>query len=141
MQKTFCFILFAFALSAQPAGAERFMAKGNGVVIDFGKQLLWQQVAASRPMTWQEAQDYCQDLALGGIETWSLPTLLQLKSLEEPEKKNHIDSGYFRGTRPLPYWSATEDEKFRNSVWTFDFGSGHAGLAKKSSRLFVRCVR
>ena len=46
---------------------------GDGTVTDLSTGLIWQQVASSEGMSWEEALAYCEGLSLGGYTDWRLP--------------------------------------------------------------------
>lgn len=121
--------------------APSYLKRGDGTVVDFEAQILWQQQSSNKAMTWKEAQSYCAQLKTGPVKVWSLPTSSQLKKLQEGIAQSREAAAMFLGTQPLPYWSSSEDAKFNQNAWVVDFGSGMLKLQPKKGRHYVRCVR
>ena len=66
-------------LTAQPLTAEnRFVDNGNETVTDTKLGLMWQQSDNGKPVTFQEAREYCRTLRLGGHTDWRLPNPAEL---------------------------------------------------------------
>lgn len=62
--------------------ADRWVLVGNGVVQDLKTGLFWTQQGPAAPsLLFGPAQQYCTGLALGGIDSWRLPTIDELRSL------------------------------------------------------------
>lgn len=55
-------------------------ANGNGR-LDSSTNLCWQEPAPENPLTWQGAFNYCDNLSLGGIANWRLPSYLDFTLL------------------------------------------------------------
>jgi len=65
------------AESAEPGeivvAEERFVDNGDGTVTDTRRKLMWQEGDNGKEFTFQEAQEYCKTLRLGGHDDWRLP--------------------------------------------------------------------
>jgi Protein of unknown function (DUF1566) len=53
--------------------AERFRDNGDGTVTDTRRKIMWQKGDNGKEVTFEEAQEYCKTLQLGGYADWSLP--------------------------------------------------------------------
>ncbi|MFC1591399.1 DUF1566 domain-containing protein [Thermodesulfobacteriota bacterium] len=117
---------------------------GNGIVRDNVTGLEWQQTTALGTYTWQQALEYCENLSLGGHDDWRLPTAKELATLVDssiPEPGPSIDTTYFPGTQPSPYWSSTASAGSTNNAWHVYFTYGSVSRHAKSAIYNVRAVR
>jgi hypothetical protein len=55
------------------AAEERFVDNGDGTVTDTRRKLMWQKGDNGKEVTFDEAQEYCKTLRLGGNDDWRLP--------------------------------------------------------------------
>jgi len=134
--------LEVLAVSGPPLEFGRYVDSGNGTVVDTTTGLMF-QVSETRPMTWEEALRYCEDLSLGGYSDWRLPNVRELLSIVKfKEQGPCIDEKWFPGARPGIYWSSTTFERAPNMSWVVDFSKGvsYPGGFKRR-RYFVRAVR
>ena len=53
--------------------AGRFVDNGDGTVTDTRRQLMWQKGDNGKEVTFEQAQEYCRNLRLGGHADWRLP--------------------------------------------------------------------
>ncbi len=66
------------------AGVEMaYKDNGDGTVSDLNTGLMWEKTPSAGPVTWGQAQTYCQELTLGGYDDWRLPTLKELFSISD----------------------------------------------------------
>ena len=52
---------------------ERFVDRGDGTVTDTRRKIMWQKGDNGKEVTFEEAQEYCKTLRLGGYADWCLP--------------------------------------------------------------------
>jgi hypothetical protein len=52
---------------------ERFLDNGDGTVTDTRRKIMWQKGDNGKEVTFEEAQEYCKTLRLGGYADWRLP--------------------------------------------------------------------
>jgi len=52
---------------------ERFVDNGDDTVTDTRRKIMWQRGDNGKEVTFQEAQEYCKTLQLGGYADWRLP--------------------------------------------------------------------
>ena len=51
----------------------RFVDNGDGTVTDTRRKIMWQKGDNGKEVTFEEAQEYCKNLRLGGHADWRLP--------------------------------------------------------------------
>ncbi len=102
-------------------GDNLFTATSEGTVIDQSSQLMWQQTDSGKPMDWQEALNYAENLVFAGHDDWRLPNAKELQYLVDysraPDSSNSaaIDPVFETSTitnemgdRDYPYfWTST----------------------------------
>ncbi|MCX5903832.1 MAG: DUF1566 domain-containing protein, partial [Proteobacteria bacterium] len=117
---------------------------GNGVVKDNVTGLEWQQATDPGTYTWDQANTYCANLALGGYNDWRLPTIKELSTLVDssiPYPGPTINTSYFPDTVVSYYWSSTTHAYYADSAWYVGFPDGGVHFAGKNYGLYVRAVR
>ncbi len=59
---------------------------GGAAVRDNNTGLVWEQTpsSASQTRTWEQASLYCLSLTVGGTAGWRLPSVVELKSIQDP---------------------------------------------------------
>ena len=73
-----------------------FTDNGDGTVTDNVTGLMWQQVPVSETFSWEEAQEYCESLELGGYDDWRAPTVKELFAIGDFETGwPFLDTDYF----------------------------------------------
>ena len=120
---------------------------GEQVVVDHATALMWQASGSSKSLVpWQAAKDFVQGLNQqehGGFSDWRLPTIEELASLLEPEKKNgslHIDPVF--GSKQHSCWSADQSTvKSSRPAWVVYFRDGAVGYGTGGPKRYVRAVR
>ncbi|MGE5279247.1 MAG: DUF1566 domain-containing protein [Deltaproteobacteria bacterium] len=60
-------------------GANDFVDNGDGTVTDAATGLMWMKADAGRPMGWEEALAYAEDLRYAGHDDWRLPNAKELQ--------------------------------------------------------------
>lgn len=114
------------------------------VVIDQSTGLMWQQAGSANQMTWNEAKTYIQQLnqdEFAGFADWRLPTVEELASLLEFQKKNgnyYIDPAF--DTTQGFCWSV-DMAAGSNAAWAVAFHSGHVYYDALDRTNYVRAVR
>lgn len=123
---------------------EKVERDGQPLVIDHTTGLTWQQSGSANYIKYAEAEKYIRDLntqCFAGFDNWRLPTLEEVMSLMEPEKKSgdlYIAPEFDRNQ---PYiWTA--DKESAGVVWVASFFFGISILAREQDGyVFVRAVR
>jgi len=112
------------------------------VVVDNVTHLVWQKQMSAAPLTWLDAQSYCQGLSLGGLDDWRLPSRIELVSLND-------FSGYQAGNlnnnafpdHPTDYvWTCTHIAGNPLEAWIVDFTEGTTIWGETLESHRVRCV-
>jgi|GEM_PF-6809317 len=113
----------------------------EGIVTDTGSELSWQQRAPQHQLSWAEAKRYCAKLKLANINTWRLPSRLELLSLLNYDNPYHAyDSIYFAAEPAVAYWSATVYDNMPSHVWIAQFDEGDMYCLMRVAQAHVRCV-
>lgn len=120
---------------------ERFVDNGDGTVTDTSRNVMWQKGDNGIEVTFQEAQEYCQTLRLGGYADWRPP------KPDERETAVIIALVLPRHSRDAHarfdlYWSSEP-----TVLLPFNYHPAHgaeisrAYFAREGARAFVRAVR
>lgn len=144
-----------YGQDAQYTGiAPSYTDNGDGTVNDNVTGLIWAQEMSRASMPWEEAAGYCENLELGDVTDWRLPSLKELWSIRNfAQGWPWLDTDYFHlvgdGTDLAQHhsWSSNRylvkseyqadqlkgDPSFIVNDWT-----GH--IKAMSGSRFVRCV-
>ncbi len=122
------------------ANQQRFLAKGDGTVIDQTNDLVWQAADDSQPRSWADAAAYCRNLTLNNKSSWRLPTKEELNSIVDQERKPAIDTKYFK-INGLRYWTSTVYDDNPSLKCFIFFPTGATACADKINTFLARCVR
>lgn len=127
---------------------------GDTVVIDHSTKLMWQQGNSSKLlMTFNKAQRWLKEFnsqGYAGYNDWRLPTLEELMSIMESEKKNndgYIDSVF--NNRPSSWfllsdfwlWTSDSLDIGGNTIWCINFTGGYCIGMLSFCYCDVRAVR
>ena len=114
------------------------------IVRDYVTGLMWEKAGSPVKMNWNEAKTYIDQLnqkAYAGYSDWRLPTVEELASLLEFDKKNgnnFIDPA-FDATQNFCWSSDTVVTS--NAAWAVGFNSGHIYYDALDRTNYVRAVR
>lgn len=123
---------------AQKKENERFIRNTDGSVIDKSTGLMWGKTF-EKEMTFSDAEKACKELNLGGHKDWRLPTVKELISLVDYEKREPaIDKDFFPDTKSSYYWSSTPYVGCSDYGWVVGFSLGYVNGYYHSS---INCVR
>jgi len=116
---------------------------GAQLVVDHATGLTWQKGGSKNIMTLEDAEIYVEQLNSEnycGYDDWRLPTLIEVMSLMEPQKKEnvlHIDPVF----DPKQRWIWTADKAHAVVGWMVDFDYGSCGRDHVAiSQRYVRAV-
>jgi len=115
----------------------RFTDHGDGTVTDNLTGLMWTKDAnlPNSTMTWDEALDYCNNLALGGYSDWHLPNMNELESLvnaNEAKSATWLNSQGFTTVQADAYWSSTTYASSPDYAQIVGMWGGGVGYGVKS---------
>ena len=79
-----CICSFALPVMA----SKRFVDNSDGTVTDNKTGLMWVAKDNGVPINWHGATEYCKNLRVGGYSDWRMPTLAELASLFDRDRKN-----------------------------------------------------
>ncbi len=119
-----------------------FRDNGNETVTDLATGAVWQKAGSPSYMTYQRANAYIDELNLdrfAGSENWRLPTVDELLSLLEPQKRLNglfIDP-IFDNTQT---WCWSSDVRTSDSAWIVYFDKGNVYWNNMKFIGFVRAV-
>ena len=122
-------------------------AFGSAAVRDNNTGLVWEQTADGITRTQPQATNYCANKAVGGTVGWRLPSVIELKSLQDPTLVAPFVPSVFSGIQTVDadYWSATALADNPDGAWGVDFaaGSGMGAVFNNSiaNELHAWCVR
>ena len=125
-------------------GYELQAGNDGTVIVDRATGLAWQQNGSSESVSWNDAKvlvDQLNQSNYAGYSDWRLPSVEELASLLEFEKKNrnsYIDP-IFDATQNI-CWTADTVES-SNAAWAVAFNSGHVYNDALEEKHYVRAVR
>jgi hypothetical protein len=130
--------------------ATRFTTAFTGAVLDKNTGLVWEQAPDATLRVWHSfveplgATDYCVNKKVGGTAGWRLPSVVELKSVQDGSPgavAPFVPASVFTGVQPAGYWSATTDADVPTNAWDVVFGDGNVGSATKTGAGPAWCVR
>jgi hypothetical protein len=105
---------------------------------------MWQKSDGGLPRTWDQANQYCNQLTIGGYADWRLPSIEELESIIDYTSIPAI-SGMFNHSNKSGgnYWSATPYVNDPTLVWigNFTYGVVFGAPSNDGGGLYFRCVR
>jgi hypothetical protein len=129
--------------SYAPCNPHYYTDLGSGIVRDNVTRLEWQKDTAPGTYTWQQAEDYCNNLVLGGHSDWRLPTVKELSILVDSSvvRPGPVIDPTFSNTVSSFYWSSTTKANLPDNAWNVSFITGGVAYISKSMGYYVRAVR
>jgi hypothetical protein len=123
---------------------------GDMVVVDNATGLMWHKSGSSNQMRWNKAEKWVWKLnrsglygytGFAGYVDWRLPTVEEVVSLLESNKKNglYTDPVFYKQQR----WIWTGDRNGSEAAWVVNFDNGYVGSVNLSIsfRCHIRPVR
>ncbi len=125
-----------------------FQINGDETVTDTITGLMWQQTDGGE-MTVENAQIYCENLALGGHNDWRLPSAQEAYSILNHGKSNPaLDGTVFPNSGAEYWWTYEHDVTNANKIWVTNAGGGIGNHLKTETvsaggtkKIHVRAVR
>ena len=122
------FITAKYATAGESAKDGRFIAYGNGTVLDTQTNLMWAAKDIGRDINWENARSYCRNYSGGGYKDWRMPTQNELAGLYDQDKTYNTVCGdnvhlteLIRLTCRLVWASRTRGD----TAAVFNFSDGH----------------
>jgi len=111
-------------------------------VRDIATGLRWQRAAATKPVKFEAARNYCSHLNLGGDKHWRVPTLGELLTLidERAPSTPMIDRAAFPDTPAEAFWTSSTFANGTELAWYVRFDHGNGLYGRLTELLRVRCV-
>lgn len=109
------------------------------VVFDPWTNLLW-RIDNGPDTTWTQALSHCESLVEANINTWRLPTISELASLQNNLFDGAIDTSVFTTAANKQYWSATTVDTTPAHAWMAYHYYGGTGSSPKTATAHGRCV-
>lgn len=124
----------------EPEKPSRFIDNGDGTVTDKETNLTWVKKDDGKRRTWEDAKEYCAKFNLSG-KGWRLPTVKELISIVDYDKRGPAIDPVFTDTEEAYYWSSTPyaDDSF--SAWIVCFSNGDVDWSYIDFEYYVRPVR
>ena len=146
------FLLSSYVCAEKRSADGRYIDLGSGVIKDTITGMMWTQkdsyVDLGHSLSWNESNDYVNELSTGGYSDWRLPTIAELKTLYEPSKLNKDIFGgkvkldpIFAKRGPYSYWSSDTEGSCCARAMKFDYGNVRKHHRDFSGSFGVRAVR
>jgi hypothetical protein len=127
------------------SAAQRFVVLAefnNEAVLDKQTGLVWEQAPDTNSQPWPSAAQYCVNKNVGGTVGWRLPSVVELKSVQDPSlPAPFIPASVFTGIQAGFYWSSSTRAELASDAWFVWFGNGPSDSSNKSFSKGVWCVR
>jgi hypothetical protein len=137
--------------------SNRYSDQGDGTVLDTQTGLHWMRfalgqtwdgkvnISEAKRYTWQEtfnaADSFNQAGGFAGYQDWRVPSIDELKTIIERNKKPAINHAMFPATPLSLFWSSTAAVNMVQSAWAVYFYGGSAYWYGKTSYYYLRLVR
>lgn len=126
-------------------GENDFKDQGDGTILDRSTGLLWMKQDSDKPMDWQSAKSFANDLVFAGHADWRLPTVHELQGIVDysraPDAKKKAARGpaidpVFELTDPASWaWTITTHLEHRNGAFYVAFGKALSASLWKGKKV------
>lgn len=117
-------------------------AFGGAAVMDNNTGLVWEQTPDAGTRDWGAALSHCVSRNVGGSVGWRLPSVVELKSLQDPSLPTpFVPASIFTGVTSITFWSASTSSLLASDAWRVDFNLGLVNTTGKGSSFYTWCVR
>lgn len=116
----------------------------NQAVLDRETGLVWEQALELTTHAWGNATWYCVNKIVGGAPGWRLPSVVELKSVEDRTLPSPYINSVFNSNGILSannWWSATTSGINAGDAWIVDIGGRVNGNSKTNGQGLAWCVR
>ncbi len=119
-----------------------FTDNGDGTITDHLTNLVWQKLAYTDSITWEQALTYADSLTLSGFTDWRLPNIKELQSLNDETRINpSVNNTFFTNIATNKYWSSTTLPNQTAKAWYLNSQFGITTYDVKTVRHYLLCVR
>ena len=133
-------------LTDREAARWRAQIEPAGTALDLQTDLMWTKKDNGWAIDWSDAKRYCEELSLGGFADWRVPTIEELKVLDDERWPNDCFGCVRLGIEAKGWvWGSTKE---RGSSRLFDFAQHFSFTGQPSESSFGRknrvralCVR
>lgn len=130
------------AVDANNSSAARFVVAFSGAVLDKHTGLVWEEMPDATPRTWTDATRYCIDKTVGGTIGWRLPSVAELKSLQELSMAPpFVPASIFTDVQSTTYWSVSTSANAPIGVSFVHVVDDHMSDGMNSDIFPAWCVR
>jgi hypothetical protein len=128
--------------AALAAATTRFQKIDDEQVLDRATGLIWTRANVGKTMPFKDAVAACEQLELGGMKSWRLPTIRELLTLVDYERRDPAINTEFFACESGWYWTSTPwAGSPADCAWGVYFYYGGANYGRHDSYGFVRAVR
>ena len=116
----------------------------NQAVRDNNTGLVWEHAPDGTPRTFENGIAYCVNKTVGGTAGWRLPSVIELKSLQDPTLAAPFFPTHvfvFVGFPSSLFWSASTVSTNSIAAWVVAFGDGNVLINNKANSASAWCVR
>jgi hypothetical protein len=117
---------------------QRFIDNKDGTVTDTETRLMWQKKDDGKQRTWDEAQNYCKKLTLGGYKDWRLP---EPKERDDAVVVALLPQKTSKGTQPKWCWSNDPNILIPFNYYPTSRVYFSNILVKEGAKAYLRAVR
>lgn len=120
----------------------RFIDRGE-FVEDTKTGLFWQKDGQeSGKLNFYQAKEYAENLYLGGLVGWRVPTAAELKTIFPALKKPFINTPHTGKYERNSYWTSELDTRMKDYAYVYHwYGEGGKNNCYASKNyVYVRCV-
>ena len=120
-------------------------AFGGAAVRDNNTGLVWKQAPNATLRDWASATGDCVQKAVGGTFGWRLPSVVELKSVQDPSlPPPYVPNNVFDNVQSIQFpsfWSATTNAVITTNAWVVQFWNNDVASGYKTGTRNVWCVR
>jgi hypothetical protein len=114
----------------------------NEAVRDNNTGLVWERSPETHDMDLKSAAAYCANRIIGGAVGWRLPSLIELKSVQDPSLPAPFVPSNIFTVQTQPYWTATVFSIPVQAVWVVNFANSNVETTTNVYMpYFAWCVR
>lgn len=119
-----------------------FTDNGNGTITDNVTNLIWQKLANTDTLTWEQALNYADTLSLNGNIDWRLPNIKELQSINDENLMSpSVNPAFFSNIGIKKYWSSTTLPNQTDKAWYLSTQFGITTYDLKTVKHNLICVR